>query len=182
VRARNIILMGYRGCGKSSVARELAVRLGWRAVDTDERVQSATGRSIRAIFEQDGEASFRQWEARMIEESVRSSQQVISVGGGAVVQGANRAALRGAGVCFWLTAPPEELQRRMQGDPNDAATRPALTAHGSLDEIRHLLGQREPLYAALADHVVDTSGRSIAQVVDAILSLLAPSTPGSERV
>lgn len=170
---RNIILIGYRGCGKTSVGRSLAARLGWSLVDTDARVEAAAGRTIREIFAQDGEAAFRALEAVAVAEVARGAHQVVSVGGGAVLSATNCAALRRAGVCIWLIAPPEELHRRVQADSRHAATRPALTAQNELDEVRHLLKQRAPLYAAVAEHVVDTAGRSIEQVADAILAVVS---------
>jgi shikimate kinase len=169
---RNVILIGYRGCGKTSVGRLLATRLGWTLVDTDERIEAAAGRSIRDIFAQGGEAAFRRLEADAVAEVARGTRQVISVGGGAVLSEDNRRTLRAAGVRVWLTAPAEELYRRMRGDPRDARTRPALTGRGGLDEVRHLLAEREPLYAELADHVVPTGQRSVEQVVEAILAAL----------
>jgi len=130
--SRNVILIGYRGCGKTCVGRELAARLHWPFVDTDEQVEATAGRSIREIFEQDGEVAFRQLEPRAIADVTRASGQVIAVGGGALLSAANRAALRQAGVCVWLTAPATELRRRLRADPRTGATRPALTARGGL--------------------------------------------------
>jgi shikimate kinase len=170
---RNVILIGYRGCGKTSVGRELAARLRWPFADTDEQVEAAAGRSVREIFEQDGEAFFRQLETRVIAQVTGAAGQVIAVGGGAVLSAANRAALQQAGVCIWLTAPATELHRRLQADPRTGATRPALTARGRLAEVRHLLAERRPLYADLAQHVVPTRARSIPDVVEAVLSAVA---------
>jgi shikimate kinase len=170
--ARNLVLIGYRGCGKTAVGRVVAQRCGWAFVDTDERIVVAAGRTIRDIFAADGEPAFRQLESAVIAEVCRATHQVISVGGGAILSAQNRIRLRSAGACIWLTAPPAELFRRMQADPHDAATRPALTAAGGLAEVRHLLAQREPLYALLAQHVVDTTGRSVAEVADNILTRL----------
>lgn len=178
--ASNLILIGYRGCGKSCVGRQLAARLGWRFVDTDELVEAAAGKPIRAIFEQDGEAAFRQQETGIVAQAAAGRRQVISVGGGAVLVEENRAILRAAGTRVWLTAPAEELQRRIEADPRSAATRPALTARAGLDEIRHLLGQREPLYASIAEHVVPTAGLSVEQVTDAVLAVLAAGRASAE--
>ena len=171
--ARNVILMGYRGCGKTCVGREVGRRLGWRFVDTDELIETAAGRCIREIFAQEGEGHFRALERRVIAQVAAKRGQVIAVGGGAVLSANNRTALRRAGVCIWLTAPATELHRRMQGDPRSGGTRPALTARGGLAEVRHLLAQRRPLYAELADHVVPTRARSIAQVATAVLKAVA---------
>lgn len=180
--ARNIILLGARGCGKTSVGRELACRLGRPFVDTDEQIEARTGRVIRDIFAEDGEPAFRRLETEAIAAATRGQRQVISVGGGAVLSDRNRAMLRAAGVCIWLTAPAEELCRRIQADPGSAARRPPLTARAGLDEVRHLLAERERLYAATAHHVVSTVGLSVAQAVDAVLAALpaefaAPESP-----
>lgn len=180
IAAPNIVLVGYRGCGKTRVGRELAARLGWTFVDTDERIAAAAGCTIRAIFEQEGEAGFRRREAAVLAEVARGRRQVISAGGGAVLAAASREALRAAGVCVWLTAPPEELWRRVQADPASAAARPPLTAHGGLDEVRHLLAQRAPLYAALADHVIETAGKPVARVAQEVLDALAGQAPAGQ--
>ena len=80
------------------------------------------------------------------------------------------------------TAPAEELWRRTAADPSTTSNRPPLTAHAGLDEIRHLLSQREPLYAALAQHVVSTAGQSVAQVVAAVLAVLSPDAAATEEL
>lgn len=172
-RPRNVVLIGYRGSGKSSVARELARRLRWIHVDTDEHIASTAQRSIRDIFDQLGETAFRRFEHDAIVTIGRGTGQVISVGGGGVLSEANRDALRSAGLCVWLTAPPEALHRRMLADPHNQATRPALTDRDALDEVRHLLHEREPLYAALADYVIETAERSVMQVTDDVLTALS---------
>lgn len=170
--AANLVLLGYRGAGKTTVGQRVAARLGWSFVDTDQRIEATTGRSIREIFEHDGEAAFRRTEAAVIQQVLRGRKQVISVGGGAVLSPANRQALRAAALCVWLTAPAEELHRRILGDPRSGVSRPPLTEGPALQEVRRLLAQREPLYAATAHHVVQTAGRSVEQVVDAVLKAL----------
>lgn len=169
---RNVVLIGNRGSGKTSVGRALATRLGWTPVDTDALIQQQTGRTIADIFATEGEPRFRALESAAIAGVVRGAQQVISVGGGAVVSESNRGHLRSAGVCVWLTAPPEELLRRMRQDPNDPVNRPALTQREALDEVRHLLGVRTALYAELAQLVVDTTGQSLEDIVDEIVTFL----------
>lgn len=177
---RNLVLIGYRGCGKTSVGRQLAQRLGWTFVDTDERVEAAAGCSISRIFARDGEAAFRSLETGVLADVTAGIHQVLSVGGGAVLAAANRDTLRAMRVCVWLTAPPEELHRRMQGDPRNASTRPELTPVGGLDEVRALLNERGPLYAAVADHVVETAGRSVEQVAADVLALVSGRDTSSE--
>jgi shikimate kinase len=171
-------LLGARGCGKTSVGRELARHLNRTFIDTDEQIEAGAGRTIRDFFAQDGEPTFRRLETEAIAAATRAERQVLSVGGGAVLSASNQAMLRAAGVCIWLTAPAEELFRRIQADPATAARRPPLTDRAGLDEVRHLLAQRERLYAATAHYVVSTAGLSVAQAVAAVLSVL-PADPAA---
>ena len=169
----NLVLIGYRGCGKSSVGRIIARQIGWDFLDTDELIERQAGRTIAAIFSADGETTFRKLERRAVEQSLRGMQQVISVGGGAVLSQGNRDKLRLAGVCVWLTAPPEELHRRLQADPHSATRRPALTASPGLEEVRRVLAERRSFYEAVADHVVDTVGQPTTDVARKVVELVS---------
>ncbi|MGD8454481.1 MAG: shikimate kinase [Phycisphaerae bacterium] len=175
----NLILLGYRGCGKSTVGRLVARRLGWTFVDTDELVMWAAGRSIAEIFKSDGEEVFRELESCVIEHVIGGQRQVISVGGGAVLRAINAERLSRSGLCVWLTAPAEELHRRCSLDVRSAAQRPALTAAVGLDEVRHLLAAREPLYRALADREVSTVGRTFDEVVVDVLAVVPGVSAGA---
>lgn len=166
---RNILLIGPRGAGKSTAGRLLAERLGWPFVDTDELAARHAGASIREIFERQGEGAFRAYEADAIARATEGTRMVISVGGGAVLAPGNRARLRGAGLVVWLTAGLDELLRRIAVDPATATTRPALTPYGERDELAHLLAVRAPLYAEIAALTIDTTGRTAAEVADAIV-------------
>jgi shikimate kinase len=168
-----ISLVGYRGTGKSSVARLLAERLGWAWADADEALERVAGRSIRDIFAAEGEAGFRDREEAVLAELCRGERLILATGGGAVLREANRQRLRAAGRVVWLTAGAATIWARLQADPTTAERRPALTV-GGLAEIEDLLRQREPLYRACADVVVDTEGRSPEDVVNAILQVLNP--------
>ena len=179
-RAR-LILIGYRGCGKTTVGRRLAERLGWEFVDTDRLVEQAAWRTIREIFEQQGEAAFRTLESHAVALAVSSAQRVISVGGGAVLSDDNRRLLREAGTCVWLTASSAELARRTSGDPQTAATRPALSDADARQEVRTLLAQREPLYRELAEHTIDTEGRTPEAVTEIVAELFSGPAPTAEQ-
>jgi shikimate kinase len=173
-----IFLIGYRGTGKSTVARMLAERLGWQCVDADALLEERAGRTIRNIFETDGEAAFRECENALIEELCRSCNTVIATGGGVVLAAANRAILRRAGAVVWLTAESIEIHRRLEQDPTSVERRPALTT-GGLAEIEELLRVRTPFYRECANIAVSTDGRGLIDIADEILSRLSlsPKSP-----
>src|SRR5262245_20417230 len=134
----NIILIGYRGTGKTTVAQLLAGRLGWEAIDADRVLEARYGRSIREIFAEEGEAGFRDKEAAVLEESCRGQRAVLASGGGVVLRPENRQRVTAAGFVVWLTADPETIWQRLQGDQSTADRRPALSV-GGLAEIEQLL-------------------------------------------
>ncbi|MEX0712312.1 MAG: shikimate kinase, partial [Pirellulales bacterium] len=100
----NIVLIGYRGSGKSTVARELAGRLGWPWLDADHQIEERAGKSIAAVFAEEGEERFRDLESSLLAELVERDKTVLAAGGGAVLRPANRALLRSAGKVVWLQA------------------------------------------------------------------------------
>lgn len=162
--SNTIFLIGYRGTGKSTVARLLAAALGWDWVDADAALEAQLGKSIRQVFAEEGETAFRNHEAAVLEELCRRSRLVVATGGGVVLRPENRARLKAAGRCVWLTAESRILWQRLQGDPTTAERRPQLTV-GGLAEIEDLLRAREALYRECADLTVDTSSRTPEDVV-----------------
>jgi shikimate kinase len=167
-----LVLIGYRGTGKSTVARQLALRLEWDWVDADVEIELAAGKSIAAIFADDGEPAFRELESRVLAGLLGRERTIVAAGGGAVLRPENRAAIQSAGVVVWLQAQPATLWQRLQGDATTAARRPDLTRHGGLAEIEALLAERTPWYAACATLAIDTEGKSPAQIADEILRRL----------
>jgi shikimate kinase len=156
-------LIGYRGSGKTAVARLLARQLGWAWLDADEVLERRFGRSIRAIFADEGETGFRDKESAVLEDLCNLERHVIATGGGVVLRPENRERLRTTGWIIWLTADAPTLWRRMQKDASTSERRPAL-AQGGLTEVEELLRIREPLYASCADMTVDTTGWSADEV------------------
>jgi shikimate kinase len=170
----NLFLIGYRGSGKTTVAAALANQLGWPWIDADEELERRAGKTIRQIFAGGGESAFRDLESAVVAELARLEGHIIALGGGVILREQNRQAIAGRGKVIWLQAAPEVLMSRIQSDATTAARRPNLTGAGGLAEIRSLLAERTPLYAACADltiHVEDKTPPEIARQIIAELSL-----------
>ena len=144
----SIVLIGARGCGKSTIGRKLADRLWQSFIDIDEQIVRRAGKNIRDIFEQDGEERFRQHETEVIKEATQLPEHVIALGGGSLMRDENRMALKDHGhKLIYLRCDPKELARRIKADPTSGATRPTLTQYGGgIEEIEFLLAIREAIY------------------------------------
>lgn len=162
-----VVLLGYRGSGKTSAGRLLADRLWSSFVDTDEMIVRSAGRSIRELFETVGERGFRELEAAALREALSSKHEVVAIGGGAVLREENRALLLAdRRKRVYLRCDPAELLRRIQADPKTVADRPALTSlGGGIEEVTRLLGEREPLYRAVMTGELDVTRLSPEEVV-----------------
>jgi shikimate kinase len=178
----SIVLVGYRGCGKTTIGRLLAERLSYSFVDTDELIVQRAGKSIKAIFAEDGEKVFRDLECMAVADVVARARHVVALGGGALGRDENRVAIRTADApVVYLACEAGELHRRIHGDPKTAESRPNLThLGGGLDEIKRLLQQREPVYRQMAMLTVDVtmlSAESAALRILADLRLKIPNLP-----
>ncbi|TWT60235.1 shikimate kinase [Rubinisphaera italica] len=174
-----VSLIGYRGCGKSSLAPLIAERLHWRAVDSDRLIEEQAGCTIADIFKSHGEPEFRKIEAEILAQLFNEDQLVIATGGGAILNSQTCELMRHAGPVFWLSAPTEELIRRLTQDVSTTETRPALTDLKFEEEIRTVLQNRIPVYQAVSDFEVSTAGRTLTDLVDDILQLIQGWTPQS---
>jgi shikimate kinase len=168
---RPLFLIGPRGSGKTTVARLLAGRLGWDWVDTDHILEQYYGKSIRAIFAEEGEAGFRDKESFVLAALCDRQRCVFSTGGGVVVRPANRQLLRASGYVVWLAADAETLWRRLQED--DGERRPALGAGGRA-EVEEILRMRQPWYEECAHRTVRTEGKTPEALAEEI-ALATPS-------
>ncbi len=166
----NLVLIGSRGTGKSTVARLLAARLGWPTFDADVVIESRAGKSIAQIFADEGEPSFRDWESKIVAELAAIDQCVLALGGGAVVRPENRATIARQGHVVWLQASPETLWQRIQADQATAPRRPNLTPQGGITEIIATLDARAAIYRQCAQLEVDTQGKTPDEVAEAILA------------
>ena len=138
-----IVLVGFMGCGKTTVARLLAERLGWTFVDLDEQIESRSGMPIAQIFEREGEPKFRELEHEALLEHLELARQgrarVVALGGGAFVEQRNRDALNLGGISIWLDCPVEQLWQRVSGDSGRPLAR-------QREEFERLYQQRLPYY------------------------------------
>jgi len=165
----NIVLIGYRGTGKSSVGRLLAARLGRELVSTDAEIVKRAHRTIPEIVAQEGWEHFRDLESDICRELASRDQLVIDTGGGAILRAQNVEALKKNGTLFWLEASVGTITKRI----GRGTQRPSLTGTKSfVDEIQDVLRERTPKYQAAADHAITTDHRSINQLVEAILTLV----------
>lgn len=166
-----VVLIGYRGSGKTCVGRIVADRIGWRLVDTDDMVRRDSGMPIAEIFQREGQAGFRSRECDAVRRAVAIPRCVISAGGGVVESAPNGPLLGAYGPVVWLTADAAVLWQRISADAGSSANRPDL-AGGGLAEVRSVLARREPLYRALADVVIETDAMDIDAVAHRVEDLL----------
>ena len=152
----NLVLIGYRCTGKTTVGRILAGKLEWPLVDTDTLVQQRAGRSIKEIVAEGGWPEFRRIEREVVADVSAADRQIISAGGGAILDDANARALRAGGKVVLLTCAPETIWERMKADPKTLAERPDLTDSGGIAEIRDLLDQRRDKYDAACHYRIQT--------------------------
>ena len=161
----NIFLVGPMGAGKSTIGRLLAAELQRDFLDSDHAIQARCGADIPWIFDIEGEAGFREREVAMIDELTGLSEIVLATGGGAVMNEANRRALRERGTVVYLYTTVEQQLRRTAKDRN----RPLLRNKDPEAVLRGLFELRDPLYRATADLVVRTDRRGPRTVVNDIL-------------
>ncbi|WP_455241938.1 shikimate kinase [Petrachloros mirabilis] len=164
----NLILIGYRGTGKSTVGKVLAKRLDRELISTDKEIVKRAGRSIPEIVQEKGWEYFRDLESDVCRDLAGRDNLVIDTGGGAILRQGNVEALKRNGTLFWLTASVDTIAGRIGGDTQ----RPSLTgAKSFVEEIEEVLRERTPKYQAAADHVLSTEGQSIQQLATIILGL-----------
>ncbi len=169
---QNIALIGYRGTGKTTVAERLAARLGWEWVDADAEIERRAGKSIAAIFAEDGEPAFRDLESAAMADLCRRAATVVALGGGAVVRPSNRQVIAACGAAVWLRATVDAIAERLAGDPTTPGRRPNLTNAPLRTEIEQVLAERTPIYRACATLEVDTENKAPAEIADEIVAAL----------
>ena len=169
---RSLVLVGLMGCGKSSVGKRLAARLGLPFVDADDEIVKAAGQSINEIFAEHGEAYFRDGERRVIQRILAAGPQVLATGGGAFMNEETRATIRRSGISIWLRADLPVLMRRVL----KRDTRPLLKTGDPEHVMRNLIATRYPVYAE-ADLAVESRDVAheviVSEILDALRARLA---------
>ncbi len=164
----NVILIGYRCSGKTSVGKSLAQKMGLSFVDTDELLVEKHGRSVSEIVRNDGWDGFRGLEQAVIQEVCARDSTVIATGGGAVLDPANVSASQHSGPVVWLKVQPETVKQRMALDDDTDVLRPPLTSKGLYAEISEVMNARIPCYKKAMDFSIDTDGQTIIEIAEIV--------------
>lgn len=165
----NLVLIGYRGTGKSTVGKILAERLGRELVSTDAEIIRRARLSVPDIVQRFGWDHFRDLESEVCRDLAGKDGLIIDSGGGAILRQQNVDCLKKNSVLIWLTATVRTIAERIGGDTQ----RPSLTGTKSFtEEVEEVLRERQPKYKAAANHMIETDGRSVTEVAEAILALV----------
>lgn len=167
-----IILIGFSFTGKTRVAQLVSGMLGWDWLDTDEEIVKMAGKSISEIFSQDGESAFRRLEKKVLKNACSGQNQVISTGGGAVLDAQNRQLMQKSGIVVCLEASPEAIYKRLKlevkQNPKNSMIRPLLSSTKPLQRIRELKAFRQPFYS-IARWTVHTDNLRLEEVAHEVL-------------
>lgn len=164
---KNIVLIGFMGCGKSTIGREIHHRLGYPLLELDQIIEDTLGKKITEIFREEGEAAFRDFETlQLIEISKQTDgNNIISTGGGIVIRADNRMYLRHLGFVVWLCAKEKVIFERTSRNRD----RPLLNTPTARENISRLLVEREPWYKETAHLRIDTDGLDAHEVATGII-------------
>ncbi|MDR4508004.1 MAG: shikimate kinase [Candidatus Brocadiaceae bacterium] len=168
----NIILVGFRGTGKTTIGKILAQRLHKKFVDSDERIERESGKTIKDIFAENGEKYFRKVETQIIKELSLLDDVIISTGGGVILKEENVKLLKKNGIIIFLHADADILYKRIRNDSETQQNRPKLTEHGEFEEISYLIAYRWQFYDRAADFILETTHISANQAADKISYLI----------
>lgn len=163
---KNIILIGFMGCGKSAIGKELSRILNYPLIDIDHEIEKTENKTIPEIFSEVGEAGFRQKETNLLDQLIAQnpSKSIISTGGGIVIAPENQKKLTNLGFTVWLSATPETIMQRIQG-----SSRPLLQTKDPLGTIKELLTQRESFYKNTAKVQIETDDLLIPEIASGVL-------------
>jgi shikimate kinase len=171
----NVVLIGYRACGKSTVGKLLAEKLKITFLDTDLLIEESLGMPVKEIVAGQGWGYFRAREKEVVQGLTQKSKCVMATGGGVVLDEENVDLLKKIGVVVWLKAPITDVIERLKEDAKTDDLRPQFTDGNLACETAMVLKKRIPLYQKAADYILDTAGKSVEQVVDEICAYLPES-------
>lgn len=165
----NIVIIGYRGAGKTAVGRYVSRKLKRKFIDTDEYIEDKTHLSIKEIFEISGQAYFRDLETAVISELSKQNGIVIATGGGAVLRYKNTQKLKRNGLVFFLDVDSKSAYERVIRDPETAKKRPHMTDASLMVEIKQQIVSRHPYYMRAADYRIPTMDTMIEDIAEQII-------------
>ncbi len=165
----NIILIGYMGCGKTTLGKKISYRERIALLDTDKRIEQKQKKTINEIFDEDGESAFRQMETDCLKEFMGySDRYVISVGGGLPMKEENRALMKQLGTVVYLKAEPETIYGRLKND----TTRPLLRGDNPQEKIKSMIEMRSPYYEEAADYIISVDDKGFDTIIQEILEVV----------
>lgn len=168
----NIVLIGFRGTGKTSIGKILGRELDIEFIDADEYLEKREGMTIKDIFAIGGEKLFRDIEVQVIAELSLLNNKIIATGGGAVLRNENVRRLKNHGIMVLLDADVDTIYKRISKDLHTQQKRPSLTNRNAYEEIEFLLTYRRPIYDRVADFVLDTTCNSPRDVARKIITFI----------
>jgi shikimate kinase len=162
----SIVLVGFMGSGKTTIAMKLSHRLNLRYISTDDMIEKSQKCTINEIFTRKGEDYFRDVEAQAVREACSMDNVIIDLGGGAVIRDENWESIRASGVSVCLIADEETIMERTKKYKH----RPLLNVEDPKQKIRNLMAKRSPFYSK-ADHCIDTGKLTVKQAVEKIAGI-----------
>ncbi len=165
MKGNNIVLIGFMGCGKSTVGKQLADALSYEFGDTDAMIEEAYGKTVSKMFEEDGEEYFRTAETELLRKlSGGAEGLVLATGGGMPMREENRELLREIGTVIFLETKIETILDRLQNDTG----RPLADGEDREARLRPLYEKRLPVYREVADYILDTEDKSFYAIIEEI--------------
>lgn len=163
---KNIILIGFMGCGKTSVGIRLSYRIRRTMIDTDKMIERLQKMTVSEIFDRMGEEEFRKMETQCLERLLEESEeQIISVGGGLPMREENRKLLKQLGTVIYLRVTPQTVCERLAND----TTRPLLQGENPQEKVRNLMALRTDIYESAADVIIDVDEKDFDTILDEIM-------------
>jgi len=171
----NIVLIGYRATGKSTIGKHLAFKLKWPFFDTDTQIEKKLNMTIAEIVATHGWDFFRAREKEAVQELAEQKEAVIATGGGVVLDRENVVCLKKNGILIWLNAPLNDIITRLNTKRPGAAIRPQFTNWSLVEETFKIFNERYPLYERAADYTIETANKTIVEIGEEIYRYLTES-------